>query len=62
MKISNGMLSIKDMADLVGVCPDTLRNWCLWWESYPEGSKPKGVVFPNDFNNGRRRKNAKKEV
>lgn len=47
MKISNGMLGIKEMADLVGVSPNTLRNWLKWWESYPEGQKPEGIVFPS---------------
>lgn len=55
MKIANGLLSIKDMAERIGVCPDTLRNWCLWWESYPEDAKPKGVVFPSYVRVGRNR-------
>lgn len=46
MKIANGMLSVKDVAEELGVTPNTIRNWLRWWESYPEDQKPEGVVFP----------------
>lgn len=46
MKIANGLLSIKDVAEALGVTPNTVRNWCKWWEGIPEGQKPDGVVFP----------------
>lgn len=46
MKIANGMLSVKDVAEALGTTPNTVRNWCRWWEGYPEDKKPEGVVFP----------------
>jgi len=46
MKIANGLLGVKDMAEALGVSTNTLRNWLKWWESYPEDKKPDGVVFP----------------
>jgi hypothetical protein len=32
MKVNNGLFSIAEAAQQIGVSEQTLKNWCLWYE------------------------------
>ena len=43
MKVNNGLYSISEAAQMIGVSEQTLKNWCLWYEK----TKPTDIPFAN---------------